>query len=211
MIINKNSWHYRIFKFTYFGFSVPRWVSFCKYWRHVFLLAPILAMAILAFGSILIPLAIVATIIAYLIITPLKWALGEVPTEGFFGEYLAMWRNLFSTGRKDLFTFRPYQPFQIGMWKFFPLALLKWVWWFSLTCSIGYSIWYISIHSFDLLFAGHNDRSFILGTVILLTCLVLWVRAKPRQLCKVKEALQLTKEFVKAKKQQICPVIEFVD
>jgi hypothetical protein len=156
------------------------------------------------------PFAAVLFTIGYLIATPIQLVIGNVPTEGFVGEYLAFWKDIFGQGRKgrnDFFTFRPYSPFQVGKFSFYPRHVVEIV----LVVLFVVSLLFLFVFASVELFYYHSTYARIIAPLVVAVATIVTLVILAHRSGKVRDCFRLTKEFLKATKRQICPLIQFVD
>ena len=221
MIIDRSSWHYGVLVRTYSPVkgnpaAVPKTVNFCTYWRRVFLYAPLMLILSIIVGVAATPVAIAAAIVVGAFIALIfSW--------GFLW-FCAKVVGMFFIGRRQVVGFRravkvwfkaqpshPDRAFRryksiVRIWGYniYPVGV-------AIALLVGFVGWKF-LQNLPRIAASAMQHTevlgvfgrIVIGAAFLALMVMLW-RA-PR----VREARSLTGQFIKAKKQRICPLIEFV-
>lgn len=171
MNINKNSWHYAIYRATYivWNMSPPESTNLCQYVNRTFLLLPFLFV-----GALFMWLSFGMVSLAVLLF-------GRYPTSYMFAG-------------DRIWTFEPYKGLQVGKLSIYPWMVI-----------LPIAIVYGNIMSLTHLYWGSHhfmnagSWSFLLGEAMAIV-MALFVFSS-----------SLGGEWVKAKKQKVCPLINFTD
>jgi hypothetical protein len=148
MKINKNSWHFRIYNWTYSAWDrgTPRKTNLCSYVQRILWIPPLTALFAVTLGSIL----VAANILAALFVTPV----GFRPKNIFFFEY------------------RKYDGLGIGPITIYPIhvllpALILWLNW-HFSARYGWAkVFYVDV--------AIATPLCLLGAIAL-TCYLMWFR-----------------------------------
>lgn len=123
MIINKKSWHYQVYAFSYWG-STPLRTNLCQYMRRLIFVAPVMGI-ISAFMFV----CFVVVITLGLVVMPI---FGWLPTN-----WLVPWEILDGDGRykyQGLKLGKSYRAFQVYPWHVILLALVGALEWWCYRC-----------------------------------------------------------------------------
>lgn len=226
MIIDRSLWHYGVLVRTYSPLyanpaAVPESaVNFCIYWRRVCLYAPLMVIGTIIAGIVATPVAIVLAIVLAAVVAAFAtivygigflmfctkaigmFFIGRIQVVGFRRAVKAWFKG--DQGHPDR-AFRAYKSIlRIGGHNISPLEGIIYV-------LVGFGMWKFlqSIPQIATSAMQHTEAFGILGriglsSIIVLAMVLIW-RTKT-----VREVRHLTGEFIKAKKQRICPLIEFV-
>ena len=189
MHIPRNSWHYRVWKFTYVfggegGFETPEQTNLCRYVSRT-LLYPVpiflaIALVIIAIGGTLFILPNVATILlGFGILAP-----GE---------------------RGDVYRRRPFLRMSV-IGRRIPIWMIVCPTWLLITLAV-----FVTFFPSQMVTAvTYAAYGVVGGTIMILGFYVLYlVIAIVISACRRWEGWDVAKEYVKAKKQRFCPVIVF--
>lgn len=175
MVINKNSWHYKVWKFSYFltHTEVPDRTNLCQYFMRSFLYVPLslfcLSLILLVGGTILVVFPNIITIL-----------LG-------FGILIPILDPIKS---KNIYRLYPFYKFPIIGRMIPPWPIVCFIW-FSITLSILISL-----------------SPLYMSYVLIITVMTLLVFSAIVRLI-IATDWSLVKEYLKAKKQKVCPIITF--
>lgn len=178
MQINKNSWHYKVYGWTYeHSFCIPERTNLCQYVQRIVLGSVGICLRF-AFLSV----ANIVALIFYVILMPFALFFGYLPT-------------LFSQKHGEIFT--PYSGLKIWGAEFYPYHLLP---------AGGIVLAeMILAHDYGLKYIVISQASIVAAIITLLVGLYYYDDFK-----KI-EAVSLAKKYFSAKKQGICPLVEFTE
>lgn len=186
MRIETDRWHYKLYELS-FSFSDgvirPRTTSFCTYWRRILLYTPVVA-GVLVLSMVI---AALVTIVANFVTVPLGFGIAMTfPAE----EFLRIPFRVTVRGEK-----RSLAKFLVPFW---------------VIVAVVYSSWFHSGATISVLkWAG-----IVILAIIGLFLARVFVKEKIIRQGEdgpVSEWWRLTKLYLRAKKERVCPLIEFVE
>ncbi|MBI3335158.1 MAG: hypothetical protein HY001_01495 [Candidatus Portnoybacteria bacterium] len=189
MRIPKNSWHYRVWKFTYAfrgkeGFETPEQTNLCRYMSR----------------TILYPVPIFLAIIAlFVVMGGLVFVLPNIAT------ILVGYGTLAMSGGQEMYRHRPFPRISvrgrtIPMW-----AIVSPTW--LLVALVMLVAFFPSQTGTAGIYAAYGIGGVTVG-VLALYALYLFI-ATIVSACRQWEGLDVAKEYIQAKKRRLCPVITF--
>lgn len=186
MKIETNRWHYKLYEFS---FTSPeeagraKRTNFCTYWRRILLYTPVIAGILIVFVVI----AALITIVANFVTVPLGFGIAATfPGE----EILKIPFRVTVRGEK-----RSLAKFLVPFW---------------VIAAIVYSLWFHSGATISVL----KGAGIVILAIIGLFLARVFVKEKIIRQGEdgpVSEWWRLTKLYLRAKKEKVCPLIEFVE
>lgn len=189
MNINKNSWHYKLYKWTFFGFfgsNLPNTTTLCAYMSRILGLT-----ALRALLTIFVVVCVWGINVVLLgLITPFLFLMGKLPN--FKIGYLSI-----DQGLEHSYTF-PLP--KIKSYNIYPGYILSLVLFVVLNVLSIINITNITTHSVLISFTLSID---------FLVLMVVFISFKA--LSKISFVNNIFYQWIKAKKEKVCPIIEFKD
>jgi hypothetical protein len=199
-IINKNAWHYKAYKFSFHPFGVklfgdiPEKTSLCKYFWQVIL------------GPLIAPIILILILFVGLVIAGTPWLIGNayhiVTAQGTV--------HFTESGANAPFYVKrfEFQPLHVGNYSFSVSGAVQLVWVIAILTAVGFGLTYL-VGADDMIAMALEVLMWGGGIIAVITFFVLTVAgiSKARR----SESLKLTKAYIKARKDKVCPIVSFED
>lgn len=176
MIVKKDSWHYKIYDFSYGNYIISNKTNLCQYVNRICFVGIPKAIGIFVGLLFLVPFMVIISTIVHFI----KFLFGYRPD-------MKHWHDWVEIQKESI----KYKSLNIKGFSIYPYHILI----------MGFIIWlqYLAYYHFKLILI---IEGFILGMLGLIVA-IWWFLTS--------EKTNLLRQYIAAKKQGICPIVEFKD